>query len=718
MILPKLSLWLATLARDHEFTFLDHSLRQGDSLLGVTARQIAAFDWEPNPSLSFLEGDLRRRIARAAKARKEILDSREGTPYAQLAQQLAVAEDQLGLVRNVGDVLVGAFFAGQTRAARRTAKTLRQGKVQIAFGNPPDFAAGVELSKIAEKERKFVKPLVAFHWELEFPEVFNLDSALLPERGFDVIVGNPPFAGRNTIIEGSADGYIDWLKELHPESHGNADLVAHFFRRSFTLLRRGGTFGLIATNTIAQGDTRFSGLRWICRHEGVIFRAEKRLPWPGEAAVVVSVVHVCKGPTAGPYVLNNKPVDEITAFLFYAYGHENPKRMSANHDKAFEGVKITGSGFTFDDVGRGQNRGASPLTDMERLLGINPRNKERIFPYLGGDEVNKEPGHSHHRWVINFEDFPLRREDTGESWFAVSDSSRRQQLQRGIVSYDYPTPVAADWPELLAHVAQRVRDVRTNNRLSVWWRFERARPNLTRALKQVNQVFVINTGASPHLALARVESKTVFAHSLVIFPTERFSVFSAIQARPHEVWARFMASSLEDRLRYTPTDCFETFPFPPHYESSEELDQAGKAYYEFRAALMVRNNEGLTKTYNRFHRPDECSADIAKLRHLHDQMDRAVLDAYGWHDLQPVPTFFLEFEEEDEEEDRAPGRVKAKKYRYKWPDEIHDEVLARLLALNLERTALQHLPETTASRKPKRAKVNKRSGTKEEPVLF
>ena len=96
--LAKLSLWLATLARDHEFTFLDHALRHGDSLLGVTARQIAAFDWEPNPSLSFLEGELRRRITRAAKARKEILDSREGTPYAQLAQQLAVAEDQLGLV--------------------------------------------------------------------------------------------------------------------------------------------------------------------------------------------------------------------------------------------------------------------------------------------------------------------------------------------------------------------------------------------------------------------------------------------------------------------------------------------------------------------------------------------------------------------------------------------------------------------------------------------
>ena len=115
------------------------------------------------------------------------------------------------------------------------------------------------------------------------------------EGGFDVIVGNPPFAGKNTMAEGNAKGYPDWLKAVHPESHGNADLVAHFFRRAFDLIRSGGTFGLIATNTIGQGDTRSTGLRWICNHGGTIYAARKRLKWPGEAAVVVSVVHVYKG---------------------------------------------------------------------------------------------------------------------------------------------------------------------------------------------------------------------------------------------------------------------------------------------------------------------------------------------------------------------------------------------------------------------------------------
>ena len=84
---------------------------------------------------------------------------------------------------------------------------------------------------------------------------------------------------------------------------------------------------------------------------------------------------------------------------------------------------------------------------------------------------------------------------------------------------------------------------------------------------------------------------------------------------------------------YTPSDCFETFPFPVHWETRPVLKAAGKAYYEFRAALMVRNNEGLTKTYNRFHDPDERDPDILKLRDLHAAMDRAVLDAYGWSDI-------------------------------------------------------------------------------------
>ena len=138
---------------------------------------------------------------------------------------------------------------------------------------------------------------------------------------------------------------------------------------------------------------------------------------------------------------------------------------------------------------------------------------------------------------------------------------------------------------------------------------------------------------------------------------------------------------MKDDLRYTSSDCFETCPFPEDWETHSALETAGQAYYEFRATLMVKNNEGLTKTYNRFHDPDERYPEILKLRELHVAMDHAVLDAYGWSNIETDCEFLLDYEIDEEE--WSPHRKRP--YRYRWPDEVRDEVLARLLELNAER---------------------------------
>ena len=128
---------------------------------------------------------------------------------------------------------------------------------------------------------------------------------------------------------------------------------------------------------------------------------------------------------------------------------------------------------------------------------------------------------------------------------------------------------------------------------------------------------------------------------------------------------------MKDDLRYTPSDCFRTFPFPENFETDTTLEAAGEAYDAFRADLMIERDEGLTKTYNRFHARGENAADIARLRALHAEMDAAVLRAYGWDDLadRAAP----EFIEQDADEGKTP------KTRLDWPAEFKDEVLARLL---------------------------------------
>ena len=110
---------------------------------------------------------------------------------------------------------------------------------------------------------------------------------------------------------------------------------------------------------------------------------------------------------------------------------------------------------------------------------------------------------------------------------------------------------------------------------------------------------------------------------------------------------------------------------------------------------MVRGSEGLTKTYNRFHDPNETSTDILKLRELHAAMDRAVLDAYGWTDLNPTCEFLLDYEEDDDDENGGTSKKK-KPWRYRWPDEFRDEVLARLLELNKKRAEEEALSGVAA----------------------
>ena len=153
------------------------------------------------------------------------------------------------------------------------------------------------------------------------------------------------FLGGKRISTTLGDAYRDWLACLHIQSSRNADLAAHFFRRAFDRLRDGGTLGLIATNTIAQGDTRSSGLRWICHHRGEVYSATTRVKWPGLAAVVVSVVHVLKGSHIGVRRLDGHAVERITAFLFSTGGHDDPARLKANARKSFVGSFVLGMGF-------------------------------------------------------------------------------------------------------------------------------------------------------------------------------------------------------------------------------------------------------------------------------------------------------------------------------------------------------------------------------------
>ena len=635
--LARLSLWLATLARDHEFTFLDHALKSGDSLVGLDLDSIEAVHWDA--SARDAQPGLRRAFVshclQAAEAeRQRIRDAVEDASEDDLRPMLERANRQLDDPKLMGDAVIAAFF--QEAKAKDREKLRSDIQVEVEVGG-----IGWQARLAPFTEALSLRP---FHWPLEFPEVFDR-----PNGGFDVIVGNPPFLGGSSISGHLGDSYRDWLKEVHEGAHGNADLVAHFFRRAYALLRKGGTFGLIATNTISQGDTRSTGLAAIRANGGSIYSAKRRIKWPGEAAVVVAAVHVLKGLYAGDCLLDERSVKKISAFLFHSGEDNDPFKLHSNSNKSFKGSFILGLGFTFDD--QNLNKGSSPLVEMDRLIEKDPRNADRIFPYIGGAELNSSPTHSHHRYVINFEDL---NED--EAW---------------------------RWPDLMKIVEEKVRPVRaTDNRKAYrdyWWRFAERRAKLRSAIGELDHVLALSQ-TSTHYGWTMLPNKIVFDQKLVVVASDSTSLFACLQSRLHEVWAKFLGSSMKDDPVYTPSDCFETFPFPRGFETDATLEQAGQRYYEARAALMVERDKGLTKTYNDFHdRRIKTDQDegIDELRHLHRQMDQAVFLAYGWEDLaENARPIFLDEANED---------AFAYQGRLFWPSDFRDDVLARLLALNAER---------------------------------
>ena len=217
--------------------------------------------------------------------------------------------------------------------------------------------------------------------------------------------------------------------------------------------------------------------------------------------------------------------------------------------------------------------------------------------------MNDSPTHAHHRYIINFENWPLRRDDLGKAWKDADEDARAEWLRNGIVPLDYTDPVAADYPDLLSIIEKRVKGTRASHSTAPWWQFERLRGEMYKAILGLPRVLV-NPLVSKHLSFAFLGARTVLSKQLNVMPFGSFSSFALLQSRVHEVWARFFSATLEDRLSYAPTDCLETFPFPLGFEARGELEALGHEYYECRTALMQQYNEGLTTIYNWFHDPN------------------------------------------------------------------------------------------------------------------
>ncbi|WP_437993902.1 type IIL restriction-modification enzyme MmeI [Sorangium sp. So ce145] len=660
--LAKLSLWLVTLSRTLPFTFVDHALRHGDSLVGLNFKQIEAFHWALSEQTETVRVLLRDALDQAVELRQQILalaDHEDPISQGTKRRLFEFSQQAIERVRIVADACVGAFFAETKDAAREKERKRRLALVETWLGREngaqddtraekeraADLAAATatreELETLAAEVREKLPP---FHWWIEFPEVFFEERPDPLDRGrtngaasMDAFIGNPPFLGGSKVSGALGEHYRDWLKATHPTADGRGDLSAHFFWRTHSLLGSHGAAGLIATNSISQGDTRDTGLAAIVRSRGLIYDATSTLYWPGEANVAVAIVHFAVGIPASHAsarcTLDGREVSTINSLLRPKPEKDNPVSLRTNDKICYQGHKISGAGFVL-----------SP-SERDAFVSRRPSSANVIFPYLGGEEINTHPSQIPNRFVINFGKRDL--------------------------------PDASQWPEVLERVRTLVKPARDAARDNTgtgahgkkyWWQFVDRCDLLHEALKSRSRCLVTSS-VTKHLAFTWQPLDRVLSNAVFVFALDRATQFSCLQSRIHERWARLLSSSMRTDLRYAPTDCFETFPFPkpdPH-TPIPELESIGERLYAARARFMVDTDQGLTKTYNALKDPACDNPLILDLRRLHEEMDRAVLAAYGWSDIAVPP--YCPLTDKDRETLQA----------------FEDEVIDRLYVLNAER---------------------------------
>jgi hypothetical protein len=249
--MAKLSLWLVTLAKDRPFTFLDHALRHGDSLIGAGEDMFQRWAASLRDSaMPLFDEVLRQELETARQKRRDLqsFDVRDVRDAERKAALLAEAEASTERIKRGCDLLVGVRLLDDLSRAEQDA---------LLANALIDYVAGEPLrDENAQRALAASRRQPAFHWPFEFPEVFE-------QGGLSAFVGNPPFIGGKRIRETLGDCYRQVLYKLYPASSGNADYCTFFFLQGHAKLRKGGTLGLIATNTIAQGDTREAGLEKI-----------------------------------------------------------------------------------------------------------------------------------------------------------------------------------------------------------------------------------------------------------------------------------------------------------------------------------------------------------------------------------------------------------------------------------------------------------------------
>ena len=720
--LCKVALWLEAHNPGEPLNFLDHHIKCGDAIVGLAHKEelengIADEAFKKMPGD---DKDIRAELAKHNKKEREKAEIRERFYLHKLKESVdhvsrlfeqfnSLPENTVEEIerkrneyqkmtsghnwwrlKTLADIQVAQFFIPKNEANAKKIITDAEYR-DFLGGRKPIQGPNVGKAMGVAQDKRF------FHYFLEFPEVFA-------EGGFDCILGNPPYLGGQTLSGTFGYPFCEWTRYSFKPAKG-CDLVTFFLRRNYQIVKKGGFNAILTTNSIIDGKTREGGLDVILnKQSGSINFAVRSTKWPGVANLFVSLLGVVKDNWKCQRQLDGKSVDYISSFFEDYPDLGDPFELNQNKDQMFQGSIFLGDGFLLS------------YEERNRLVASDPKNADVIFPVINGKEVNSDPKQKPGRCIINF--FNWSKENSA--------------------TYKSPFKIVVD---RVKPVRDKVK--RKSNREN-WWIYAEHRPGLYNSLKKVKYCFLI-ARTTKHLSFSKSPINHVFTDALFVYVNDKFSKIAILQSNLHNEWARKYSGSLETRLRYSPSDCFVTFPFPQNISTAKEtqLERLGEEYHDFRKKIMLKMQLGLTKTYNQFHNPylkefsiediekipslkakdfqklygketvnlwkhlektegvcsfNDAVKDIIQLRRMHKQMDETVLKAYSWEDIDLEHNFY--------EVDYLPENDRI---RYTISPNARKEILNRLLKLNHE-IHEQEQKEGKSSKK----KANKKKSIKKQ----
>jgi len=491
----------------------------------------------------------------------------------------------------------------------------------------------------------------------------NPRAAQWPEADF--VVGNPPFIGKHLIREALGDGYVDALRASWPTVPDSADFVMYWWENAAELARAGKVrrFGLITTNSLRQTFNR----RVVDRHLGEepplsIRFAIPDHPWVDSADGAAVRVSMTAGERAGG---NSLGIQQLVV---------EESDVKPRTDDAVHVVFKSRTCVIHADLRAGANIAAATrllangaITSNGVMLG------GRGFILTSSDAAAIESG-------------SLRPLKNGND---VLQSSRDCAV---IDFYGLTAEEARSrFPAAFQVILNKVKPERDQNRRATrrdrYWLFSEVMPQLRTMLADLTG-FVGTPETSKHRLFVRLPNPVLPEHPLIAIALSQAYLYGILSSRLHVAWSLATGGTLEDRPRYNKSRCFETFPFAACTDAqdasiailTEQIDAHRKRQQAqhpdltltgiYNVLEKLRANEPLNQKERTIHD----HGLVSVLSELHDDLDRAVFDAYGWNDLaaelvgKPGATTPLP--------DKPAAQAAAE-----------EELLSRLVKLNAERAA-------------------------------